>query len=228
MTEHKITKTLSPSRLSQYSLCPLKFWGQVSGQLVWKDSPAKHRGTEIHDTLAQSLNSHAAPVSLPEGVDNDYIAETLEKLRNVDILVEHELAVTRDCKPAGWWDEDCFLRAKADFIILSPEGQLGAFIGDWKTGKVYPGMELQLETEALLVYALYHKPVVRWGLFYVDQGITKKGVVDFTQGLAPVKNVISLAKECWNALEQGGPFPAKKNQFCRWCDWYHRPDFCSV
>ena len=217
--------TFSPSNLSQYRLCPKKFWGQQTKMIVWKETRAKARGTAVHEALEIAVKDGIKRVSdWPSGLNVGYVQDTVRTLRGIDgakILTEHEMAVDKNFKSCGWWDGDAFLRAKADLLCLKPEEY--ALVGDWKTGKIYPDMDFQLRVEALLVHALYHVNVVSWMLFYVDQGQTKKGIVDFTQGFAQVQDILDLMLEAKKTMGQGGPYLAKKNQFCRWCDWYHTP-----
>ena len=220
----------SPSNLSQYHLCPKKFEGQRSKRIRWKPSPSKERGTAVHATLEKAMNEgiQAVPV-WPDGINEMYTLTILQKLRGImaagaELHTEHEMAVNHEFKPVGWWDSDALLRAKADLLLVVP-GQ-SALLGDWKTGRMYPDSDMQLRTEAMLVHVLYGVPVVNWSLFYVDQGQSKSGVVDFNQGLGQVQDILALMKEAGNAVEQGGPFPAKKNKFCKWCDWYHT-EYCE-
>ena len=215
----------SPSSLAQFDACPRKFYGQRTKQIVWKETPQKARGTEVHAVLEKALNEgmQATPV-WPKGINELYTTTVLQKLRNIaaagaELHTEHEMCITREFKSTDWWDDNALLRAKADVLLLVP-GQ-AALIGDWKTGKIYPGSDLQLRTEALLVHVLYGVPVINWSLFYVDQGQSKSGTVDFTSGLAPVQDVLQLMKKVEQIVGQGGPFEAKQNKFCRWCDWYH-------
>lgn len=216
--------TFSPSNLSQYRLCPYKFWAQKTGLIKWKDSPQKARGTAVHASLEQAVKGGIETVKdWPSGLDVAYVQDTVRTVRGLaettTIYTEHEMAIDHSFKKSGWWDEETLLRAKADLLCVVPEQF--ALIGDWKTGKIYPDMDFQLRVESILVHALYKVKAISWMLFYVDQGQTKKGVVDFSNGLSEVQDILNLMKECRKASSQGGYFPQKKNQFCRWCEYYH-------
>lgn len=215
----------SPSNLSQYAACPKKFEGQRSKRIKWKESPSKVRGIEVHAALEQAMKNGIGTVpAWPDGMNEAYTLTILQKLRGIaeagaTLHTEHEMAIDEGFKPSGWWDDGTMLRAKADLLLVVPGRS--ALIGDWKTGRMYADSDMQLRTEALLVHVLYAVPTINWSLFYVDQGQSKSGVVDFTQGLGQVKDILELMKSARTAVDNGGPFPAKKNKFCRWCDWYH-------
>lgn len=222
---------LSPSNLTVFRQCPLKFWGQRAGLIMWKDSPAKARGTAVHECLETAVSKGVQEVTVwPENMDVGYVHKVLgtidqqKQLPGMQCYTEHEMAVDQNFKKREWRDDDVFLRAKADLLLVTPGST--ALIGDWKTGKIYPGMDFQLRVEAILVHVLYQVPFMSWALFYVDQGRTKTGTVDFRQGLAPVDDILQLMRDCYTRSNQGGVFTAKKNQFCRWCDFYHTP-YCS-
>lgn len=217
---------LSPSNLGQYKLCPLKFWGQsIEKTIKWQPTPTKERGITVHATLEEVIQGKPLTY-LPDGVDIHYVTGVLSKIQTMrengaKVLTEHEMSVTKDFKSCGWWDTDCLLRAKADVLILFGDS---AVIGDWKTGRIYNDSEFQLRVESLLVHALYKATKIYWSLFYIDQGKTKKGSIDFSTGLSSVMDILNLMKEARQSMQANGPYPAKKNQFCRWCPWYHTDD----
>lgn len=223
--------TFSPSNIGQFHQCPRKWWGQREKLLRWKPSPQKERGTAVHETLEQALKEGPQAVQAwPTGLNAAYTQTTLQRLRGIaeagaTLYTEHEMCVNHEFKAAGFWDDDALLRCKADILLVVP-GQ-SALLGDWKTGRVYADSDMQLRTEALLVHLLYDVPTVYWALFYVDQGQTKEGRVDFTRGLAPVQDILNLMHDARAVAESGGPYRAKQNKFCKWCDWYHDDEYCS-
>ena len=220
----------SPSNLAQFQTCPLKFYGQRSKMMPWKETPQKKRGTEVHATLEKALNEGVQAVPVwPDGIKEMYTLTVLQRLKAIKdagatLYTEHEMCVTPEFKATDWWDEFALLRAKADLLLVVPG--VSALLGDWKTGRIYEGMDFQLRTEALLVHVLYGVPVVNWSLFYVDQGQTKSGSVDFSKGIAPVQDVLDLIRVVQKTVGMGGPFYPKKNKFCKWCDWYHT-EYCE-
>ena len=213
----------SPSNLAQYVSCPRKYWGQRAKLIQWKETPQKLRGTAVHAALEQAVKDGPQAVKAwPDGIAHIYTQSVISDLRKqaltAQLFTEHEMCVNDKYVSTGWWDDDAMLRAKADLILLWPDH---AFIGDWKTGKIYPDSDLQLRVEALLVHVLYKVPVVNWSLFYVDYSQTKSGVVDFTKGVQQVEDIVLLMQKIKTLVETGGAFLPKKNKFCKWCDLYH-------
>lgn len=217
----------SPSQLAQYRDCPRRWWGFRARLLQWKDSPQKARGTAVHESLATALMEGPEKVaSWPEHMNVPYSQHVVQQVRGLAasgmaLHTEMEMCINEAFEMADWWDDDALLRAKADIVCKPEENGRAVFIGDWKTGRVYPGADFQLRVEALLAHVLYGAPQVHWALFYVDQGETKKGLVDFTKGIDAVQDVLELMRSMNTIAEQGGPYEAKQNKFCRWCDWYH-------
>lgn len=171
--------------------------------------------------------SFKAPV-LPEGVDVLYVADLMTKLKRLAtehkliVLAEQDLAVTKTFKKTDFFADDVFFRARADLLMIKPGGF--AVIGDWKTGKIYDYSKDQMRLEALLVSALYNIKIIHWRLFYVDQGKTVQGLVNLSQGLGCVKDLTDVMHEMQQLSASNGPWLAKKNKFCKWCDWYHKDE----
>lgn len=219
----------SPSNLSQYRTCPRRFAGQsIWKDIKWKGTTAKTRGTLVHEALEKALKT--GKVALPSDVDSYFTNQKIQELRQAvadgaQLFTEHEMCVNRRMAPTGWWDEDGYMRAKADAVVLYPDRK-SALIIDWKTGKKWDEDAFQLRMETMLVMAYHQRPVVRYAFYYVDQGETVDGEVDFTNGIDAVRDIAELMKDAEKniGLEY---FPPKKNQFCRWCD-YHKTPRCGL
>lgn len=67
------------------------------------------------------------------------------------------------------------------------------------------------------------QPVVRYEYWYVDEGECVDGVIDFRNGLAPVKDLYDTMREMGRAIKNND-FPATANKFCKWCDFYQTKD----
>lgn len=217
---------MSPSNILNHMKCPLQAWAMREKLIPWKETPQKNRGTSIHSALEEACNTNFALPVLPDGCDSAYVSDTLNLISNtgachkLKLFTEHAMAVNRKMKKVEFFADDVFFRARADLLMLNLNKRF-AIIGDWKTGKIYPESEDQMRLESILVTALYGVQVVHWKLFYVDQGKTKQGSVDFTKGLAPVKDLLDIMKDMQDLDRSNGPWVAKKNKFCKWCDWYH-------
>ena len=119
------------------------------------------------------------------------------------------------------------LRARADALILHEEPSAPPLLIDFKTGRKWDTDAFQLRVETLLVHLLYDKPVIGYSYWYVDTGETVSDFVDFgSRGLDGVSDVVALMHEMQNAIKNNF-FPAKRNKFCKWCDFYRTP-LCTL
>lgn len=222
--------SFSPSSITTYNNCPRKFKLEKDKIIVWKESPQKSRGTQVHEYLEARVKKAKIIPPCPSNVNTPYVEtliRSIHKHANLGrtILLEQELCVTDKWEPCDWFHHDCFIRAKSDLLIIK-ESANSVIVGDYKTGKIYPGMELQLKVYALLCYVIYGLSNIKWQLYYVDQGQTKEGSFDLTNGLAPVQDVLDIMDEATKLGMAKGYFPAKRNQFCRFCDCYHSNLHC--
>lgn len=218
----------SPSNMSSYKLCPRRFEAQsITKEIQWKASKQKSRGSLVHGSLDKAVKHGIQSVSAwPDGVDAGYVTQQVMDTRQqvasgAQMFIEHELTINDKFKLTGWWDDDAMLRAKADLLVLPPT--TSADLIDFKTGKIWDTDDFQLRVECLLVHLIYHRPIVNYAYWYVDQGETVDGSIDFRNGLAPVQDIIDLMKEMRMAIRDTY-FPPKKNAFCKWrtgqCDLF--------
>lgn len=225
---------MSPSGLATYKQCPLRYFGQsVEKSIPWVDSPAKARGTEIHNMLEKAAWEGQEYVTcVDDRINADYarsVVQTIEhyKSRGYILKTEHEMAMTKQGQAVDWWSDKAFLRAKADVLLISNGPQRGAIIGDWKTGKVWDRAEhMQLRLEALLVHILYGLEQIKYSYWYVDQGEAVQGELDFSKGLADVQDLYALMGEFRQSVKNNY-WPARQNRFCRWCPW-HKTENCKL
>lgn len=217
----------SPSNLMQWQTCPRKFWGQSIAKLIkYKESAAKNRGMEVHTAIQNAMKFGLERVNnWPEGLNTYYVQDVVTDCRKqiadgAQLFIEHDLVIDNGFRkaPQGWWDDNAYLRARADALIM-PQGDLPPMLVDIKTGKCWDKEDFQLRVEALLVHLIYQKPVVNYGYWYVDQGETVDGSIDFRDGLAPVQDVIDAMKQMSIDLKLG-TFMPRKNKFCKWCDFF--------
>lgn len=218
--------TMSPSSILAHMKCPLQAWAQRTHLIKWQDSPAKARGTEAHARLEEAVKNKffMDKIVFPDGVNTAYLATTLQKLHdialadNLTVYTEQDVAVTKNFKPTEFMSPDAFLRCRADLLMM---GKSYIYIGDWKTGKIYDYSVNQMKIEAFICATRYNIPVVHWSLFYIDQGETKTGVVNLSYGLKPIADLLKVMQEFQKLHQSNGPWLAKKNPFCKWCELYH-------
>lgn len=223
----------SPSNLSTYRQCPRKFYGScISKEIKWKASAQKSRGSVMHTAMEKALRLGWQDNNpFDEKVDISYAQQIVDEVRQniadgYKLNIEHEMSMTRKGAPCGWWDDDCFLRAKADVLLLHPQEEMPVIIGDIKTGRIYDSDHMQLRIECLLAHILYKRPVVSYVYWYIDAGESEEGTIDFRNGLSPVQDIYDLLRDVQQSVKNQY-FPPQKMPFCKWCDWF-KTEKCGV
>lgn len=195
--------------------------------MPWKPSKQKLRGTRVHSAIEKCVRlGWQANEKWDSDLDMQYVRARVDEcasLRSLgySVLVEHEMAIDGKGLPCTWWAENGLLRAKADIVLLPdnlPEDMPVRLI-DIKTGRKWDEEDFQLRVECLLAHLIYKRPTVRYEYWYVDEGDTVSGDLDFRNGLAPVQDIYDLMREMLLAMKNQD-YPAKPNRFCKWCDWY--------
>lgn len=214
----------SPSNLSTFKTCPLKFYAQsVVHEIQWRPSKQKSRGTVMHTEMEKALRLGWQDVNkFDNDVDTSYVRQVVSEVQKYiadgyKLYVEHEMCITKKGIPVDWWNKDGYLRAKADVLLLHPDASKVVIVGDIKTGRNY-GDDLQLRIECLLAHIIYKRHLTCYEYWYIDQGETVDGIIDFRNGLAPVQDIFDLMNEAGLAIKNGY-YPAQRNKFCKWCSY---------
>lgn len=221
----------SPSNIMVYKQCPHKFWGQSIAKLIkWKPSKQKSRGMILHEQIQDALRHPEKfdKVQQDTQLDAQYVHDRITSVQDLrrtgyKLHIEHEMCMNKAGAKVGWWDDKAFLRAKADAFLLHPDPCMYVEIIDIKTGRQWDDTADQLRLEALLAHIIYQRPLVRYSYWYIDQGETEEGVIDFRNGLAPVQDLYTTMQEMWTAIKNNN-FPCQRNNLCKWCDFYQTKD----
>lgn len=219
----------SPSNLANFQNCPRRFFGQsISKEIRWVGTKQKSRGTLMHTFMQNAVKYGWPDTGMTDTTaDASYTRAVVEQLRsmNADRFIEHEMAMTAKGAACDWWAGDAFLRARADIFVL-PKDDSPLIVGDIKTGRNWDDSHLQLRIECLLAHIIYQRPVVRYQYWYIDQGETEEGLIDFRNGLDPVRDIYDLLRAASFAVKNND-FPATANKFCKWCQW-HKQKECGL
>lgn len=217
----------SPSNMATYRDCPRRFQAQsITKELPYKPSQQKSRGTLVHELMGKALYQPDSLHAWPEGVDVDFVNQKLSATRALmnsgfTARLEHELVIKNDFTPSDdWWDEDAFLRARADMTVIGFDKSCR--VVDFKTGKVWDKDSFQLRVEALMLHLIYDVPQVFYSYWYVDAGEEHGGSLDFSGGLHAVQDVIDNMRRMQDDIRSNAFFP-KRNRFCRFCDLQNTP-----
>lgn len=221
----------SPSSVMTYMTCPRKFWGQSIAKIIkWKPSKQKSRGTLLHEQIQDALRHPEKfdKVQQDTQLDAQYVYDRVsdvQEFRNMGhkLYIEHEMCMNKAGVQVGWWDDKAFLRAKADVVLLHDDPNQLVRVIDIKTGRNWDNNAVQLRLEALLAHIIYHRPLVRYEYWYIDQGETEEGVIDFRHGLAPVQDLYDTMREMGTAIKNNN-FPCQRNNLCRWCEFHQTKD----
>jgi hypothetical protein len=122
----------SYSAIKLYENCPYRYFRQrITKDVVDEGGEASKYGERVHEYLEHRLKSNKL---LPQDVAHyEPLCASVEKIAaGGELLIEHELVLTDNLTPTGWWDADAWLRSKLDILVLN--GTL-ANVMDWKTGK---------------------------------------------------------------------------------------------
>jgi hypothetical protein len=118
----------SYSAIKLFENCPLRYYRQrIVKDVVDKGSDASKHGERIHAFLENRLKGS----DLPQEIERyEPLCAGVEKAaRNGTLLIEHELVLTDELTPTGWWDADAWLRSKLDVLIVAGTS---AVVLDWK------------------------------------------------------------------------------------------------
>lgn len=202
----------SYSKLKNYEACPKRHYHvdlikdckeEDSEQLLW--------GNQVHKALAKRL-SVGSP--LPPGMEQ--YGKWCERILATEgtILVEQQLAITRDFAPCEWFGKAAWYRGVADVLKITGPVALAV---DWKTGKILEDA-VQLALMAACVFA--HHPAVhkiRTEFVWLKDGCSSRE--DFDR-----ESMATMWRNIWQRVEQlehahkTTSYPAKPGYLCRkWC-----------
>lgn len=202
----------SYSKLKNYEACPKRhyhvdlikdFKEEEGEQLLW--------GNQVHKALAKQIS---VGVPLPPGMEHFRKWTDRILASPGTILVEQQLAITRDFAPCEWFGRDAWYRGVAD--VLKITGPVALAI-DWKTGKILEDA-VQLALMAACIFA-HHPEVhkIRTEFVWLKDGCSSRE--DFDRGSMP-----TMWRNIWQRIEQlehayqTTSYPAKPGFLCRkWC-----------
>ena len=199
----------SYSKLKNYETCPKRHYNVDVAKIV-KEEESEHimYGNAVHKALADAISGKAA---LPKPFA--HLQDWVDKATKADgtILVEQQLAVTKDLNPTEWFAKDAWYRGIADVIkIVGPV----AVVLDWKTGKISEdGVQLALMAQCVFAH---HPSIekIRTEFVWLKEDATTRA--DFTRddmvrvwaGLLPR---VKILEEAYTSVV----FPPKPGYLCR-------------
>jgi PD-(D/E)XK nuclease superfamily len=128
--------------------------------------------------------------------------------------VEQKLGITKEGRPTGYWDNDCWFRGKVD---LSIHADSKAFINDWKTGSSKYEDPFELEVGALLLKAKYSELTLVKGTYTWLKENRIGQVYDLSRFADTWKEINRLVAKI-EADRVSSEFEKYRSGLCGWCD----------
>ena len=202
----------SYSRMKNFEVCPRRhnevdlkksFKEAESEQLTW--------GGAVHKALEMRLKTGA---KLPIGMESWEPMAARYANSPGEVLVERQLAITKDFTPTEWFAPDAWYRAKIDVtVLMSPV----ALVADWKTGKILED-SVQLSLAAAAVF-IHHPDVqkIRSRFVWLGDGcetnvdLSRDDMPKFWASIWPRVEALKTAYDTNN-------YPPIPGRLCRrWC-----------
>lgn len=149
--------TWSYSRLKNYETCPKRYFNiDVEKRFKEDESEELMAGNNLHKVMAEAISGKKP---LPPGYTS--MQKWVDRVTSggnapgAQVLVEQQLAITKDFGPTKWFGDDVWFRGVLDAVKII--GKVAAVM-DWKTGKIVEdGIQLALFAQCLFS----HRPEVQ-------------------------------------------------------------------
>ena len=140
----------SYSKIKNYRTCPFRY-KKIDVDKTYKEDfsgPDLAWGNHVHKAFERRI-SMGQPFPADLAIYEDAALRLLQAPGK--IMVEQQLAITKDLTPCAWFADDAWFRAIADFLAVA--GKVALAI-DYKTGKILEDSQ-QLALLAETIFAHY-------------------------------------------------------------------------
>ncbi len=199
----------SYSALDSYELCPKKHWAEKIGRIVKPQrSTVGDYGAEAHKHFEKRLIS-----SKPLPLDLRHHESVLAKLAAApgEGMPEQKLALNRDFKPTGFFDDDVWVRGIIDFVKVNGQHLL---VIDHKFGRMKEGFD-QIDLMVAIMFCYMPEINTATGAYYwaKEKKLTRK---KYTRNNGPAiwNGFLPRVKQMENA-KKNDEFPARPNFLCK-------------
>jgi PD-(D/E)XK nuclease superfamily len=203
------------SRLKNYEDCPRRYH-EVDILKRWpeKKSTMLEEGDAIHAAMAHALKTNTP---LPPTWQEHQ--KWVDKVRCIegDLLVEKQLAITRDFQPTAWFSKQAWWRAIVDAAVLDTEHPMACLV-DWKWGKSENASPIQLVLSSLVMFAHFPQLQVVHSAFVWLQEDDKTEQTLWRQDAQDQWDLLMPRIQLLEEATLANNFPPKPNRFCkRYC-----------
>jgi putative RecB family exonuclease len=242
-----VPMSLSPSRVSSFTSCPMQFRFSSIEKLPEPPGIATTKGTIVHRALELLFVRRAAERN-PEALRAD-MARALDEYRThadyvgLRLVGDDAAAFDRDChalvdkyfamedpttvREIGlelWMEApvgDLTLRGVIDRLELDADGEL--VVTDYKTGRAPSGNYEQKSLAGVHFYsflceAVFGKRPAKIRLMYLASGET----IETVPSAQSVKFITTRTTAVWSAVERActtGDFRPRQSKLCDWCSF---------
>jgi len=244
---YPVPMSLSPSRVSSFTSCPMQFRFASIQKLPEPPGIATTKGSIVHRALEllfvrptanrtpEALGVDMATALSEYRADPDYVGLRLEGAavdkfdRDCHALIGKYFAMedpttVREIGLELWMEApvgDLTLRGIIDRLELDADGEL--VVTDYKTGRAPSGNFEQKSLAGVHFYsfmceALFGKRPAKIRLMYLSSGET----IETVPTAQSVKFITTRTKAVWSAVERActtGDFRPRKSKLCDWCSF---------
>lgn len=211
---------LSWSRLSDFLQCPLKFnLKYILKAFPPEDQKSIHliKGEQLHLQMEQYVLAKNRHIPMPSSFSPE-VEQTIplvDKFYEVfpTILPEAQVACKLDWTPDEWFGKQVAWRAIWDLICIS---DTQVFVGDYKTGKIYPYANTYGQLHLSAVIALNRFPNVQKvdvSYLYMEHKKTQNFSVT-REELPKIQEYFDIK---WQAVNSETKWEPKVNEYCKYC-----------
>lgn len=207
------------TRLKNFEVCPKRHFHIDIQKQYKEETEALRWGNKVHKMMEDHIMGRE-PLPADQTIMN-YWADEVFRFKGKDVrdhaatvLVEQQLAITKDYVPCEWFGPDAWYRGKADAVWLL--GPLGTAV-DWKTGRIEED-SVQLSLTAACLFA--HHPqvqVIRSRYIWLKEDA--ETTLDIRRDELP-----KLWNNLWGRIEalrmahETDDYPPTPNRMCeKWC-----------
>lgn len=202
----------SYTSMSLYDKCPRRFYEEkVLKMHPAQESEAMRFGNAVHKAIEDYVLGK--PLGQIASTYKSTIDAALSK--GTTYHPEVKLAVTKDWKTTGFFDNDAYIRGAADLIVTN-ETEIG-YSFDWKTGSAKYASVTQLDLMNVMTFAKFpNLQAIKSGLIFLVNPSVKFCINERSKSERSIATWLAKADEIDSAIASG-VLPEKPNNFCGNC-----------